>query len=99
MWPFRKKVKPVEEAPPVPIKLGLEPLPIVLNPDIESNLKFAAYRLDAIARDTEQRVAEGRPRHKEHSALCAEARMYAHMLMAANRFTNLDMENLERRLV
>lgn len=71
--------------------------PIVVNPSPDE--QWAAYRADAIARDIEQRVAEGRPRHPQYDQLVAEAKMYGAKLVAARVWTAEQLTALEARLV
>jgi hypothetical protein len=85
---------PAPSAPAV----GLTALPIEVNPCDHAQARFAMYRADAIARDHEQRLAEGRPQHPEWYRMKAEAMMHAHMLLAGGHWARSDLDALERRL-
>lgn len=86
------------EAEPVPAAPAIVAQPIEVNPGDHAQTRFAMYRADAIARDHEQRVAEGRPRHPEFAKVKAEAMMYAHMLLAGGHWAKSDLDALEARL-
>jgi hypothetical protein len=71
---------------------------VVLNPDADEALKFAAYRADAIARDHEQRREEGRDPHPEIKAMRAEAMSLAWDLVRAGVWTQEHVADIEARL-
>lgn len=87
-----------EEAAPTPRAGAIVAQPIEVNPSDHASARFAAYRADAIARDHEQRVATGAPKHPEFARLKAEAMMYAHLLLAGGHWAKAELDALERRL-
>lgn len=93
-WLDRLRARPEPATRPV----GLSTHPITVNPSGPQELEFAVYRIGAICRDREQRVAEGRDRHREHDAMTAEARMYAAMLLRAGRIDEAGYQAVEWRL-
>lgn len=106
---FRQKRQGVETPPPpMPGAEALDPIavtaltahaaPMIVNPTSEQEIAFAAYRADAIARDCEQRKAEGRERHPEYAAMRAEAMAYAWMLCRGGRWTEDHVRTLAERL-
>lgn len=96
------------QAAPMPAPEELDPIavtaltahaaPMIVNPTSEQEISFAAYRADAIARDCEQRKAEGRERHPEYAAMRAEAMAYAWMLCRGGRWTEDHVRTLSERL-
>ena len=109
-WGFSRQRKQGIEPPPPPMPASeeLDPIavtaltahanPMIVNPTSEQEISFAAYRADAIARDCEQRKAEGRERHPEYAAMRAEAMAYAWMLCRGGRWTEDHVRTLAERL-
>lgn len=94
----RAERAPDPPASPPPAAVGMAAFPIVVNPGDAEQVRFAAYRADAIARDHEQRRAEGRARHPEFDRMRGEAMMYAHMLVQAGKWGAAEVALLEERL-
>lgn len=79
------------------------PAPVVarapaVNPDHDDRALFSVYRADAIARDVEQRRAEGRGAHPQHDALLAEALARGWAAVAAGLWKPGDVTRLQARL-
>jgi hypothetical protein len=85
-------------APPGVRRSGFGARPFSLNPSASEAMKFAAYRADAIARDHEQRLAEGRERHPEFTKMRAEAMQHAYALVGAGLWADEDVAQLTARL-
>lgn len=91
-WNFKKDIK----EPQVEIKTAVQP--VVIDPSPEQDLEFASYRADAIARDIEQRRAEGRQEHPDKDIMIAEAMGYGYMLIQHGKWTQDKLASLEGRL-
>jgi len=92
IWPWQK------QSEPTPVVAPIVAQPIVVNPTPAQDAGFAAYRCDAICRDIEQRKAEGREKHREHSQIVGEAKMYAHSLQASAIWTEQQVADFVARL-
>jgi hypothetical protein len=77
---------------------GLAARPVVIDPAPDEAQAIAAYRAGAIARDHEQRKAEGREKHPEIARMRAEAMMHAYALVGAGLWNDEDVARLAARL-
>lgn len=90
---------PLPQPPPIEAEtLATVARAATFNPTDDQQIIFAAYRIDAIAREIEQRRAERREAHPEHDQIVAEAMCYGWMLVKAGKWKREDIASLQLRL-